>query len=103
MPDTTRNQIEPYPTDGEERDHEAAKREMGLGYRAAFKIGSNAFEYRGIDLGEAVVDRLTEPRLSHCEKIPMTELWESYQRGNLELGKWRCRFIATNDPTADDE
>jgi hypothetical protein len=103
MPDTTPNQLEPYPTDGEERDHEAAEAEIGLEYRAAFKIGDDVFEYRGIDLGEAVVDRLTEPSLSYREKIPMGELWESYQQGDLEHGKWRCQFVATDDPTADDK
>jgi hypothetical protein len=103
MSDTTRNQLEPYPTDGEERDHEAAETEMNLEYRATFKIGDDVFEYRGIDLGEAVVDRLTEPRLACREKIPMSELWESYQRGTLTLGEWRYRFVATDDPTTDGE
>jgi hypothetical protein len=102
MSDTTHNQLESYPTDGGERDHEAAETEMGLEHRAAFKISDDVFKYRGIDVGEAVVDRLTKPDHSHREKIPMSELWEFYQQGDFELGEWRCRFVATDDPTADD-
>jgi hypothetical protein len=105
MTESTRHQIEPFPTDGEVRDHEAAETEMDLQHRSVFRIGDSVFEYRGIDCGEAAVTRLSEPQLGHnnSERIPMTELWAAYQRGKLELGKWRCRFVATDEPTADDK
>jgi hypothetical protein len=95
------DQLEPYPTDGEERDHEAAVKEMNLQNRSVFRIDDSVFEYRGIICGEAAVDRLSEPKLSYTERIPLTELWEAYQRSNLKLGKWRCQFVADDDPAAD--
>jgi hypothetical protein len=95
------DQLEPFPTDGEVRDHEAAEKEMSLEYQSVFKIGNDVFEYRGIDVGEAVVNRLSEPSFSRYEKIPMTELWESYQRNNLKIGRWCCQFVAEDDPAAD--
>jgi hypothetical protein len=105
MTDRTCHQIEPYPTDGEERDHETAEREMDLQHRSVFRIDDAVFEYRGIVCGEAVVTRLSGPHLrsNNTERFPVTELWDAYQRGKLELGKWRCRFVAIDEPTADDE
>jgi hypothetical protein len=105
MTDDTHNQLEPFPTDGEVRDHEAAETEMGLRNRSVFRIDDSVFEYRGIDCGEAAVNRLSEPQLDYnnSERVLMTELWEAYQRGKLELGKWRCQFVATDEPAADGE
>jgi hypothetical protein len=97
----TDDAIEPFPTDGEIRDHEAAAEEMGLQNHSVFRIGDDVFEYRGIICGEAAVDRLSEPKLSYNERIPMLELWEHYQRGELEHGKWRCQFVAEDESAAD--
>lgn len=94
---STDDQIEPFPTDGEERDYEAAADEIGLSYLAVFKINENVFRYRDIDLGEAIVDRLSAPDTNRSEKIPLTELWDAYQRGILELGEWRCQFVAEDE------
>jgi hypothetical protein len=103
MTDDTHNQLEPFPTDGEVRDYEAAESTIGLSYQCVFAIGEHVFRYYGLDVGEAVVSRLSEPGTTHAETIPLTELWESHQRGDFEIGEWRCRFVATDDPTADDE
>jgi hypothetical protein len=99
---STDDQIEPFPTDGEERDYEAAADEIGLSYLAVFKISENVFRYRDIDLGEAIVDRLSAPDATRSEKIPMTELWEADQRGNLEFGEWHCRFVPKNESSEND-
>jgi hypothetical protein len=99
---STDDQIEPFPTDGEERDHEAAADAIGLSYLAVFKIGENVFRYRDIDLGEAIVNRLSESNQPQTEKMPMTELWEADQRGNLEFGEWHCRFVPKNESSEND-
>jgi hypothetical protein len=92
----THDQIEPFPTDGKKRDYEAAEAAIGLSYQSVFAIGDHVFEYRGLNLGEAVVRRLSESS-KHTEEIPFTELWEAHQRGNLEFGEWRCQFIAEEE------
>jgi hypothetical protein len=96
------DQPEPYPAHSEERNHDAAVKTMGLQPQSVFKIGNDIFEYRYIDLGEAVVHRLSESNSTHSEKIPLTELWESHQRGNLKFGEWRCQFVAEDEVDAND-
>jgi hypothetical protein len=97
----TNDQNEPYPTDGETRDHEAAADAIGLSYLDVFRIDENVFRYHGLSLGTAIVDRLTAPQQNASENIPMTELWDAYQCGTLEIGEWRCQFVAEDESAAD--
>ena len=66
----TNDQNEPYPTDGEVRDHEAAADAIGLSYLDAFRIDEEVFRYHGLSLGTATVNRLTAPQKNASENIP---------------------------------
>lgn len=95
----TDDAIEPFPTDGEVRDYEAAVKRMGMERQSVFRIGDDVFGYRGLITGEAAVDRLSEPEMSHNERISILELWEDYQRGNVEFGTWQCQFVPQDGPS----
>jgi hypothetical protein len=98
---STDDQIEPFPSDGEERDYEAAVAEMGLNPGSVFKTHNHVFEYRGKSYGEATVFRLSDPMRRDPEGISLLELWDDYQHGDLQHGEWRCEFVAENESSGE--
>lgn len=99
----TDDSLEPFPTDGEEHDYEAAATEMGLSYPCTIKIDDDVFEYQGICGGEVMVVRILESSRRKRERFPVTELWDTYQRGNLKIGELQCEFVAKDESATDND
>ena len=74
-------------------DTEAAIETMGLEERSVFRIGDCVYRYWGLDLGELIVDRLSEAAKTQTGRLPISDVWYDYHRGDLEHGKWLREFV----------
>ena len=96
--DHSEEAVPDLPTMSDDVDVEAAVETMGLDEHPVFQIDTCVYRYRGIHLGELVVDRLSRSAKTQSGRFPLDDIWYDYHNGNLELGKWSCEFTPADAP-----
>lgn len=100
--DHSKEAVPNLPVMDDDVDAKAAIETMGLEERSVFRIGDCVYRYWGLDLGELIVDRLSEAAKTQTGRLPVSDVWYDYHRGNLEYGKWLREFVPADSSDESD-